>query len=293
MYVRILAATEPFYNSFDYQLTSHMATPSNRHRVNCNNFVTAWLHSTPGPTYTSFACTLLSELSKSRPTVERALAQAVFIHHNDPATYRKNLAHLGYPATAEAIDRRPKSMKTRLGNFGEVLASEFLRQVRGYRIPVYRLRYNCNDESSPKGDDVLAFEFSDKTRGVKDTVIVAEVKVRSKFQSNAVEDAHDALRKGHRPRPKSFMFVVDVLFKEGKDEEAKRLLDLSHKFGKRSLVRKSVLFLVTGNKPRAPFDTLSAKKRLAPNLEAVHLQLSRLGNLVNSTFETAIDVHSL
>src|SRR5690349_20602995 len=153
-----------------------MATPRAPQPVNHDNFVTAWLHSSPGPTNTSFTCTFLSEVSGSRPTVKRALGEALFVHHNDPDTYRQKLAHLGYPVTADAIDRRPKSMKTRLGNFGEVLASELLRQVRGYRIPVYRLRYNCNDESSPKGDDVLAFEFSDKTRGVKDTVIVAEVK---------------------------------------------------------------------------------------------------------------------
>jgi hypothetical protein len=225
--------------------------------------------------------------------IKRALGEAIFIHHHDPETYRKKLAHLGFPATADALDRRPRSPTTRMGNFGEVLASEFLRQVRGHDIPVYRLRYNCNDESSPKGDDVLAFEFADSARGMKDTVIVAEVKVRSSFRGNAVAEAHDALRNGHRPRPKSFMFVVDVLFKEGNDAEAKRLLDLSHKFGKRSLVRRSVLFLVTGNKPREPFDALSTLRRLAPNLEAVHLPLEQLGDLVTSTFEAQIDVHAL
>lgn len=270
-----------------------MATPKAPEPVNRENFVTAWLHASPGPAYTSFTCTMLAENEGARSAIERALSEAIFIHHNDPDTYRKKLAHLGYPLTADALDRRPKSAKTRLGNFGEVLASEFLRQVRGYRIPVYRLRYNSNDESSPKGDDVLAFEFSDKRRSVKDTVIVAEVKVRSKFQSDAVDEAHDALRKGHRPRPKSFMFVVDVLFREGKDDDAKRLLDLSHKFGKQSLVRRSVLFLVTGNKPREPFDVLGQKKQLAPNLEALHLRVEQLGDLVTSTFEAAIDVHTL
>jgi hypothetical protein len=45
------------------------------------------------------------------------------------------------------------------------------------------------------------------------------------------------------------MFVVDVLYNEGKVAEAQRLLDLSTKFGKRSLARRSVLFLVTGNTP--------------------------------------------
>ena len=258
-----------------------------------DNFVSAWLRSATDPRYTSFTCTLLSEVGGVRPAIEQALGEAVFVHHNDPDTYRQKLVHLGFPATADALDRRPRSAKTRLGNFGEVLASEFLRQVRGHDIPVYRLRYNANDESSPKGDDVLAFEFADKANQVRDTVIVAEVKVRSAFRSDAVEEAHEALLRGHRPRPKSFAFVVDVLFKEGKIDEAKRLLDLSSKFGKRGLVRKSVLFLISGNTPREPFGGLNAQPNLVPNLEAVHLSLDQLGNLVTSAFEADIDVHTL
>lgn len=261
--------------------------------LNHENFVASWLRDTPGPKYTQFTCTLLTEIDDSRRVIEQALSEAVFVHHNDPETYRQKLSHLGFSATAAALDRRPRSVKTRLGNFGEILASEFLRQIRGCRIPVYRLRYNSNDESSPKGDDVLAFEFADKRRGVKDTVIVAEVKVRSTFRSDAVDEAHDALHKGHRPRPKSFMFVVDVLFKEGRDAEAKQLLDLSHKFGRRSLTRKSCLFLITGNKPREPFESLKAKRELVPNLETVHLQLDRLGDFVTTAFEASVDVHTL
>ena len=243
------------------------------------DFVASWLSSATDPKYSTFTCTLLDEISGSRPAVEQAIVEAVFVHHQDPETYRQKIAYLGYPATAAELDRRPKSSKTRMGNFGEVLASEFLRQVRGYDIPVYRLRYNANDESSPKGDDVLAFEFADKSRKVKDSVIVAEVKVRSTFRTDAVEEAHDALcKEGQRPRPKSFSFVVDVLFKEGRIDEAKRLLDLSKKFGGRSLTKRSLLFLVTGNKPAQPFDGLSARKHLAPNLETVHLPLDRLAD---------------
>jgi hypothetical protein len=263
------------------------------HSVNRDNFIPAWLDAAPDHQFTTFFCTLLEEIDGSRAAIAGALGEAVFIHHNDPDTYKQKLAHLGFSATADALDRRPKARKTRLGNFGEILASEFLRQVRGYRIPVYRLRYNCNDESSPKGDDVLAFEFAEKGTRRRDAVIVAEVKVRSTYRSDVVDEAHDALRLGKRPRPKSFAFVVDVLFKEGKGDEAKRLLDLSHKFGRRSLTRRSCLFLITGNRPRGPFDGLAKLQVLAPNLEAVHLTLDRLAEFVASTFEVPIDARRL
>ena len=173
-----------------------------------------------------------------------------------------------------------------------MVASEFLRHLRGYEIPVYRLRYNTNDESSPKGDDVLAFEFADRRSGKKDTVIVAEVKVRTEFKSAAVAEAHESLKDGFRPRPKSFLFVVDVLYREGRDDEAGRLLDLSQKFGKRSLTRRSCLFMVTGNKPGDPFGCL-AGKRLAPGLEAVHLTLESLPSFVNDVFDAEVDIDAV
>lgn len=261
--------------------------------VTHKDFLVNWLAASPGQQYAKFSCTTLVEVASSRPRIAKALSEAVFVHHNDPGIYRQKLKHLGYPATADALDRRPKSTKTRMGNFGEVVASEFLRQIRGYDIPVYRLRYNANDESSPKGDDVLAFEFADKAKRTKDTVIVAEVKVRSTFRSDAVDEAHDSLSTGKRPRPKSFSFVVDVLFREGREAEAKRLLDLSNKFGKRSLVRRSLLFLITGNTPSAPFDILDGKSRIAPGLEGLHLSLAQLSDLVTNSFEAQIDATAL
>jgi len=252
-----------------------------------------WLRAEPeGSQQLKFAVTWLKEADGKRAAVLRALSETVFLHHNDPVITRRKLARLGYPKLAEAVDRRPKPHNTRLGNFGEVIASEFLRQLRGYEVPVYRLRYNTNDDSSPKGDDVLAFEFAERGTGKKDTVIVAEVKVRAEFKSAAVEEAHKALRMGFRPRPKSFQFVVDVLFREDRDEEALRLLDLSQKFGKRSLARRTCLFLVTGNQPTDPFACL-AGKRLAPGLEAVQLTLQELGPFVNEVFDSEVDLDEI
>lgn len=256
------------------------------------NLLQEWLNLEAGPGHMRFAVTRLSEIDGTRTGIIRPLSETVFLHHSDPAIAKKKLVHLGYSKLAGVVDRRPKPHKTRMGNFGEVVASEFLRQLRGYEIPIYRLRYNSNDDSSPKGDDVLAFEFADRPSGKRDTVIVAEVKVRSQFKSDAVEEAHDALKKGFRPRPKSFPFVVEMLYREGRDDEAKRLLDLSQKFGKRNLKRRSCLFLVTGNDPNEPFGCLVGKQ-LAPGLEAVQLTLAELTPLVNEIFDAEVDLDAL
>lgn len=261
--------------------------------IDRKDLIHRWLNAAGDPRYTTFPCTVLTETAGIRAAVEKPLSETIFIHHSDPEIARKKLAHLGYPKLSEALDRRPKAHNTRLGNFGEVVASEFLRQLKGYDIPVYRLRYNTNDESSPKGDDVLAFEFADKARGIKDTVIVAEVKVRGEFKSDVVKEAHNALKKGFRPRPKSFAFVVEILYREKRTTEAELLLDLSQKFGKRSLVRKSCLFLITGKEPTDPFSVLTKYKRFAPGLETVYLTLGQLTDLVNTVFEAEVDVSGL
>lgn len=251
-----------------------------------------WLSASPATVSPKFSTTVLVEVAASRPAATKPLSETIFVHHSDPATARKKLTRLGYSRVADALDRRPKAQKTRLANFGEVVASEFLRQLRGYQIPVYRLRYNSNDESSPKGDDVLAFEFADKVAGAKDTVIVAEVKVRSEFKSEAVEEAHDALRKGHRPRPKSFAFVVDILYGEKRDAEAEKVLDLLNKFGKKSLLKRSCLFLVTAKKPTDAFGCITGKRQIS-NLEAVQFTVPDLSTFVNELFDAEIDVNAL
>ena len=118
------------------------------------------------------------------------------------------------------------------------------------------------------------------------------------FLSFAQMQHHDSLHEpGERLEfayfPNRGLVSLVVAMKEGKTVEAKRLLDLSHKFGTRSLVKKSVIFLVTGDKPRQPFNGLTSKHQLAPNLEAVHLPLDHLAHFVTTTFEATVDVNLL
>src|SRR4051812_37626115 len=119
--------------------------PSRRDNPNRHEFFREWLLTGEPLAVRNFTSTQLTEDRALRDAIKKQLTETVFIHHQDPETYRKKLARLGYPEAAKAIDRRPKPLKTRLANFGEVLASEILRQIKGYEVPVYRLRYNGND----------------------------------------------------------------------------------------------------------------------------------------------------
>jgi len=172
-----------------------------------------------------------------------------------------------------------------MGNFGEIVASEYLRQMLGYEIPVYRLRYNPNPESSMKGDDVLGFKFGN-VDGSGREIIVGESKARQKFSRSAVEDAYQQLAKSsRRPHPISLTFIANILRLEGQPEKADAILSYLELSGS-NLPRKSwLLFLVTGNRPNDPFGCLQKRDDIVGNLIVANAHIEGLAKWVDRLFE--------
>ena len=265
-----------------------MAT--DRARPDTTNFIHMWLtRQAPSGAYSAFQHIPLAETEGGRDAVSRPLAETVFAHHNDPQEFRTNLVALGYSELAETLDKRPRNSNTRKSNFGEILASEYLRQSEGYEIPVYRLRYNPNPESSMKGDDVLGFKFGE-AGGVGREIVVAEAKVRGRFASSVVREACDQLEGGHRPRPKSILFVVSILRNEDRHPEANQVLTFLNKFAPNQPTTRALLFLVTGNRPRDPFGCVQERDEVIDNLMAANLWLPELDDFVEGLFDFEVDI---
>ena len=258
-----------------------------------NNFVLMWLETKePNPAYTKFEHKPLAERINARQMVITPCAETIFLHHNDPVQFREHIEELGYQETANALDRRPKDTNTRRANFGEVIASEYLRQKEGYYIPIYRLRYNPNPDSAMKGDDVLAFKLGSDD-GSEREMLVAEVKVRSRFESQAVEEAYNDLTPGQRPRPKSLPFIAQILRDQGKAKEERQILEFLPQFGRQRPQRRYAIFLITGNQPQDAFGCIQEKPSVMPHLEAFNLALNELGAWVDLLFETEVNVNGL
>jgi hypothetical protein len=256
-------------------------------------FVAGWLHPEPPiPQYTRFTHQIFSE--QNREAVFDALAETIFLYHTDPAACRHNLELLGYPAAAQQIEKRPRTENTRKGNFGEIVASEYLSQALGYEIPVYRLRYNPNPEQSMKGDDVLAFKFGNED-GLGREIVVGESKTRTDFSSNAVEEAYEQLAIScRRPHPISLEFVADHLALEGKQDKADAVLSFLNLYAPNKPTKRWLLFLVTGNRPHDPFGCLQTQEEeIIENLVAVNLSVDNLSAWINRLFEQEIDAHEL
>lgn len=258
-----------------------------------DDFIERWLEcDSPWPTYTRFRHVPLSECVDKRDSVFEPLARTIFIHHNDPEEYREIVAELGYEQAAQEFDKRPHDDKTRKGNFGEILASEYLRQVEDYDLPVYRLRWNTNPDTSMRGEDVLAFKLGNPD-GIGREICVTEAKVLSRYDKRAVESAHKQLRSGHRPRPNSIPFVYSVLRLKGQHEKAAEILAFQKRLAPHPPIRRNLLMLVTGNRPRNPFQVIEVEPNVVENLTAANLSLTDLANLVNELFEAEVNLDDL
>jgi len=256
-----------------------------------HNFIHTWLiKQDPSPAYTAFDHIPLAEIDGARGVVFVPLAETIFIHHNDPEKFRKNVIALGYPEAAKEVDRRPRDPKIRRGNFGEILASEHLRQAEGYQIPVYRLRKSCEDSPMP-GEDILAFKFG-AAGGSGRELLVGEAKVRGRYRSKAVEEAYQQLCKfGRRPRPKSLLFIVNILREQSRNGEADQVLMFLHKFAPHQPTRRHMIFLVTGNRPRDPFRCIQEQEEIIENLIAANVCIPGLEDFVDSLFDYEVDIN--
>src|SRR5437660_123490 len=98
-----------------------------------NNFDGFWFASgTARPTYTKFRHLPVAERG-ARSRVKRHFTEALVDHHVVPEVLAGALARRGFvKAKALLMERLPTDPRTRTGNFGEVLASEHLRQRHGY-----------------------------------------------------------------------------------------------------------------------------------------------------------------
>src|SRR5215211_1881247 len=81
---------------------------------------------------------VLLERPQSRAAVERAIQQTVLDHLAGLDVLRRIG---GYKKTLAYIrNKLPSSKRVRSGDFGEILASEYIDQCTEYRVPIKKLR---------------------------------------------------------------------------------------------------------------------------------------------------------
>lgn len=247
----------------------------------------------PSVTYTKFQHFEYIESANTREQVAPTLARILYSYHS-PRYNDEQLAllrELKFPRTAILLqgDQRPEDERTRRGNFAEILACEFAREILKFEIPVYRLQLSTNKEQSMKGDDILGFVF-ERNANSNFEVLVGESKYRSSFTSNTVQEAYEAIERG-RPYPASMDFTANVLRQAGNNSRAEQVDQLKKLLSVKSpLVNlKRLIMLITMNRPRDPFGYIEELPNVVDGLTTVNISLNTGANIwINTVYETEV-----
>lgn len=149
---------------------------------------------------------------------------------------KKILEKYEFSTYAESLHILPIADKTKKGNFGEVLLTEYLSQSSGISVLIYKLHYNPNVDQSMKGDDVLLVE--------PQRIIVGESKFRKKANKKAIDDTAKTMNTS-LVLPLSLGFIADRLFEQGAYDLAEKIQEMQMNLGKKSVDIKNVAFLLS------------------------------------------------
>jgi hypothetical protein len=177
----------------------------------------------------------------------------------------------------------PSGKITRSGDFGEILATEYVNQFTDFQVPIKRLRYKDDRSVAMRGDDVLGFLFAKKSTRVLKT----ESKSRVKLTAKVVEEACDGLcRHKGRPNPSTLSFISRRL----REVNQHLLAEAVEQLQETEIPLDSVEHLVFTLSGNDPADILSAHASSAVKAIRRHLAGCRIEDhsaLIKQVFEKA------
>ncbi|MBD3340449.1 MAG: DUF1837 domain-containing protein [Candidatus Lokiarchaeota archaeon] len=114
----------------------------------------------------------------------------------------------------------------RAGDFGEILVSDYLQWLLGYWVPRVRWSSKVVRDESPKGSDVIGFQFNKKDgkASAKDVLFVFESKTKfSNSKINRLQHAINHSAKDHIRIDESLNFIKQKLFERRDIEQAQKI----------------------------------------------------------------------
>lgn len=159
----------------------------------------------------------------------------------------------GYPKALNTIlNSLPTTKRTQSGDFGELIATEYVDAQTSFRTPIRKLRWKSDRKMPMHGNDVIAVE---KT-GSLIRVLKCESKSAGSISKATLNGAAEGLdRDDGRPNPSSLAFIAKRLYEAGRDSEAKIFEDLQ---AGRALPAKNIEHLVFTLAGKDPSHLLAA-----------------------------------
>lgn len=184
----------------------------------------------------------LSEKNENRQHAIETIANSLAMYHLSKSKRmalckkQKILEKYDFEEYAKSLHVFPNADKTKKGNFGEVILTEYLSKVSGIEVLIFKLHYNPNVDQSMKGDDVLLIN--------ENKIILGESKFRANPSKEAVEEASH-LMSNTLALPMSLGFISDILFEQGRLELAEEILDIQYRMSRTNFDIKNIGFLLS------------------------------------------------
>jgi hypothetical protein len=188
----------------------------------------------------------------------------------------------GYKKAAAIIENSlPTEKRTRSGDLGELLATEYIDAQTSFRVPIRKLRWKSDRQMPMHGNDVVAVDPTQ--RPVR--VLKGECKSRAAFGTAVVKEAADGLDKhGGRPNPSTLAFIAKRLYEDKRDADADVYRDLQCKAAITPRQVTHLIFGLSGNDPSTHLKAAPKPKRAGIKREAAAIVITDHGTFIEKVF---------
>ena len=188
----------------------------------------------------------------------------------------------GYSKSAKIIaNSLPLNKRTRSGDLGELLATEYLNSETPFVVPIKKLRWKSDRETAMHGNDVIG--ISTKTKPVQ--VLKGECESRAILGKTTVEEAASGLdlHEG-RPNPSTLAFITKRLYEENRDKEAKIFQDLQAEGAISSKNVHHLIFVLSGNDPSKHLSSAAKSKYAGIKRENAGIVIADHGTFIAEVY---------
>jgi hypothetical protein len=190
----------------------------------------------------------------------------------------------GYSKAAKIIaNSLPSNKRTRSGDLGELLATEYLNSETPFVVPIKKLRWKSDREMAMHGNDVIGVDT--KTKPI--CVLKGECKSRASFTESVVEEAVKSLDlHDGRPNPSTLAFITKRLYEEKRDAEAKVFQSLQCGGSISAKNMRHMIFALAGNSPSEVIAKGPKSKHAGIKLEGTAIVVNDHGAFVAAVYKT-------
>ena len=256
--------------------------------IDRTNYNSVWFDLHDPPEDYGFDSFILKEKKGSRKTIKKALSDAIIFHHTPDGTFKKiekSLEKLEYKKIASRISTYlPKPDKVKKGNFGEVISADYLWQVKGYEMPIFKLKYSHNKDMPTRGQDIVSFQIKDNLINL---ICIAEAKYSKEYKSGKIREAHQQLHL-YDVKPSSLNIIEQILFDKGKISLSYQVAELNGELGLKDFPRHNWIFILTGDLHKDPFATLENVTDVIDNLTVVNIYLPHINEFMDEIYRMCV-----